>query len=330
MRYYKLIGILIPLILGCQNSSTHQTGGAVFGTTYQIIYQGKSPENLHLKQELDSIFKMLNQSMSTYDPNSLISRFNRGKDSLLVDDHFAHVFELSESIWKLSEGAFDPTVGPLVNAYGFGNSEALSDLNPARLDSLKEFIGFQKVRLLPSGWLLKQHPSVALDFNAIAKGYAVDVVADWFETQNIDNYLVEIGGEIRVRGLSPKSNKPWRVAIDDPQQEKYRAFIQTLDLGTGALATSGNYRKFRIDSITGAYYVHTIDPRSAQPVISTILSVSVTAPLCSVADAWATALMVLPLETGQQLIASDPNLEALWIVADGNQLHQIPSQYWDK
>lgn len=330
MRYYKLIGILIPLILGCQNSSTHQTGGSVFGTTYQITYQGKSPESLHLKQELDSIFKMLNQSMSTYDPNSLISRFNRGKDSLLVDDHFGHVFELSESIWKRSGGAFDPTVGPLVNAYGFGNSEALSDLNPELLDSLKEFVGFEKVGLLPSGWLLKQHPSVALDFNAIAKGYAVDVVADWFEAQDIDNYLVEIGGEIRARGLSPKSNKPWRVAIDDPQQEKYRAFIQTLDLGTGALATSGNYRKFRIDSITGAYYVHTIDPRSAQPAISTILSVSVTAPLCSVADAWATALMVLPLETGQQLIASDPNLEALWIVADGDQLHQIPSQYWDK
>lgn len=330
MKYYRLIGILIPLILSCQKSSTHQLGGPVFGTTYQITYQGSSPDQLQVEQALDAIYDSLNNSMSTYIPNSLISQFNRAQDSLQIDFHFQQVYQISQSVWKNSQGAFDPTVGPLVEAYGFGSKEGINNLSDAQIDSLKQLVGFEKLKLNSPGWLFKRAPNMALDFNAVAKGYAVDVVADWFEVQKVENYLIEIGGEIRARGRSPKSNKPWRIAIDDPKQEKYRAFIQTLDLGTGAMATSGNYRKFRIDSITGAYYVHTIDPKTAKPALSTILSVSVLAPRCSVADAWATALMVLPLEKGQQLIEEDSSLEALWIVAEGDQLLQIPSQGWNK
>jgi len=316
------------LFYSCESPEDHRWSGVVFGTTYQITYVGASPEELKLEEALDSIFLDLNNSMSTYLPESTISQFNSGKDSLWIDEHFRKVFRLADSVWQQSSGAFDPTVGTLVNAYGFGPNNTILQLSPKTLDSLKSFVGWDKVYLSPTGWLQKSHPQLYLDFNAIAKGYAVDVVADWLEAQEISDYLIEIGGEIRAKGKSPKTQKPWRVAIDDPKQKKYRAFIQTLSMTSGALATSGNYRKFRVDSVSGGYYVHTIDPRTARPAISQILSVSVQAPRCSVADAWATALMVLSLEEGQKRVEADANLEALWIIAEGDELQQVHSSGW--
>ena len=327
MKYYKGYIFCLGLLVACQQPQAHRVSGFVFGTTYQITYEGPAPEKMGVNPALDTIFEALNRSMSTYIPNSDISRFNQGNDSIQIDQYFQEVFEYSRRVWETTDGAFDPTVGPLVNAYGFGSEQPLRQVNKKTIDSLSSFVGLANV-VLRSGWLSKQHPSTALDFNAIAKGYAVDVVAQWFENHKVDNYLIEIGGEIRAKGDSPKSRKPWRVAIDDPKQKKYRAFIQTVEISSGALATSGNYRKFRIDSLTGNYYVHTIDPRTAAPAISNVLSVSVRSPLCSLADAWATALMVLPLNEGQGLVEEDPSLEALWIVAQEDELKQISSSGW--
>jgi thiamine biosynthesis lipoprotein len=174
--------------------------------------------------------------------------------------------------------------------------------------------GWNKTKLTPKKTIRKEHPQVYFDFNALAKGYVVDVIADLLRENGSTSFLVEIGGEIVAEGLSPKSQQPWKVAIDDPRQTQERSFIAVVPLTNQALATSGNYRKFKIDKITGKRLVHSINPKTGNPFPTEVLSASVTAPTCMEADAFATALMVMPLEESRALIERESNLEAYWIV----------------
>ena len=181
------------------------------------------------------------------------------------------------------------------------------------------FTGWEKTKLTERGTIQKEHPLLYLDFNALAKGYAVDVLANFLQSNQLDAYLVEIGGELVAKGKSPRTGNFWKIAIDDPQQGEARNFIRTLSLENQALATSGNYRKYAVDGETGLRIVHSINPKTGEAFPTEVLSASVLAPDCMTADAYATALMVMPLAESQKLINSKPELEAYWIVSDSLQ-----------
>jgi len=247
---------------------------------------------------------------------------------VIVDHHFRAVFEKATEVWKATGGYFDPTVGVLVNAYGFGPGKSISDLNPEEKDSLLLLIGWKKIQLSQDNNIKKESPHIYLDFNAIAKGYTVDIVGDFLLKSGSFDFMVEIGGEIVARGNNPKTGQAWKIGIDNPLQGGQRNFLQTLTLQDQAIASSGNYRKYRIDTITGERFVHSINPLNGSALKTNILSTSVKAPDCLTADAWATALMVMPFEKGKALIENDPQLEAIWSLAREEDLQLIKSRNW--
>jgi len=286
---------------------SHDYTGEALGTTYMVRYF--SENDLKFEIALDSILEEINSSMSTYITKSDISRINRGDTTVKVDDHFVEVFNASEKIFIKSNGFFDPTVGVLVNAYGFGPGKALKQIDSLKLDSLKNLVGFDKIRL-EDKVVRKQHPSMYLDFNAIAKGYTIDVIADYLEAKNVENYLIELGGELRARGKNLESDSAWIVGIDDPNQNEGDRKLQAkVKLTNAAMATSGNYRKYRQDTLTGQQYVHTINPKTAMAERSNLLSASVIAENCMLADGYATAFMALGLERSKAVLSKLENVE---------------------
>ncbi len=302
--------------------------GFALGTTYNIQYVANASVD-KVQTGIDSILNVINKSLSTYLPQSDISMINRGDTTVVVDYHFRAVFEKATEVWNATGGYFDPTVGALVNAYGFGPGKAINDLNPQQKDSLLKLTGWQKIKLNQDQTIKKESPNIYIDFNALAKGYAVDIIGDFLLKSGSLNFMVEIGGEIVAIGNSPKTNKPWKIAIDDPLQLEQRKFLQTISLKNEALASSGNYRKYRLDPVSGIRFVHSVNPLNGSAIKTNILSTSVKAPDCMTADAWATALMVMPLEKGKALIENDPQLEALWTVVDeGEKIKSVESQNW--
>ena len=311
--------VFLVLFFSCQQDDhfvTKRIEGYALGTTYSISFNAENLEETFVEHKVDSLFTVLNQSLSTYIPTSDISKINRGDSLLVVDDHFVTVYKQATEIWNTTEGFFDPTVGALVNAYGFGPGKKLNTLSTQQLDSILKFTGWDKTKLSINNTILKTHPKLYFDFNAIAKGYAVDVLANYLRHLKVTSFLVEIGGEIVAQGKNLKSNSFWKVAIDDPQQGEDRTFIQIITLENEALATSGNYRKFSINETTGEQWVHSINPKTGKAVPSNVLSVSVLAENCMKADAYATALMVMPLQQAKLLIEKQPSLEAYWILSD--------------
>lgn len=290
--------------------------GGALGTSYSITYL--SSESLNFQEEIDSVFQEVNQSMSTYWPESDISRINRGDSTIVVDEMFREVFNLSMEVHEKTQGYFDPTVGVLVNAWGFGPGSAM-ELDSAKVDSLLRYVGFNKVSLSDDGRIKKKDPAIYFDFNAIAKGYAIDRLALMLDEKGVEHYLVEVGGEIVAKGVNKIKNKPWVLGIDDPQMEEGRRLKVALQLKDRALASSGNYRKFRIDSITGEKFVHTIDPITGFTKNSRVLSASVIAPSCAEADAYATAFMAMDLEDSKKFLEQEKQLEAYLVYLDEAQ-----------
>ncbi len=305
---YLLLSVLLG-VLACKapKKELKRERGNALGTTYSILYFD-SQSATSIKPALDSIFKVVNHSLSTYLPDSDISRINRG-ETLAVDAMFQEVFKLSGEIHKASKGYFDPTVGSLVNAWGFGPKKAIKGMNPKKVDSIMQFVGWNKVSMNSKNEIEKQHPNVYLDFNAIAKGYCIDRIAAYLDQQEVSDYLIEVGGELVAKGIHQEKQKSWVVGIDDPNQKESRDLITLLSLKDQGMATSGNYRKFKVDSVTGQKYVHTIDPHTGFTKSSNVLSVSILAEDCATADAWATTFMAMPLEEAK-LILSAQKLDA--------------------
>ena len=321
--------IFCLVIFSCDNipkNAKHIQGFAI-GTTYNIQYIANHSADV-VQKGIDSILYVINKSLSTYLPQSDISEINRGDTTLVVDHHFRAVFKKATEVWKATGGYFDPTVGALVNAYGFGPAKAIKELSSQQKDSLLLLTGWQKLQLRDNNTIKKESSDIFIDFNALAKGYVVDLIGDYLYQMGSRNYMVEIGGEIVAKGNSPKTGQAWKIAIDDPRQGGRQNFLQTLTLQNKALASSGNYRKYRIDTITGERFVHSINPLNGSALKTNILSVSVKAPDCLTADAWATALMVMPIEKGKALIENNPQLEALWSVAGEENLQLIKSANW--
>ena len=287
--------------------------GGALGTSYSItiLY----PETINLESEIDSVFRVINNSMSTYLADSDISRINQGDSIIVVDKMFRDVFELSKEVYSNTNGYFDPTVGALVNAWGFGPGKQLT-LDSTKVDSILQFVGFDKVRLSKEGTVIKNDPRIYIDFNAIAKGYAIDRLAELLDQKDIENYLIEVGGEIIAKGENKLKQKSWIVGIDDPQVEEGRRLKLTLQLRDNAMASSGNYRKFRVDSTTGKKFVHTIDPKTGYTKNSDVLAVSVIAKNCAKADAYATAFMAMELSESIKYLRSHEELDAYIIYVD--------------
>ncbi len=323
--------LLILCFFACKNSNDkhknnvvskntfnlYKEKGRALGTSYNILYF--SPYKIEkLKLNLDSIFFDINNSMSTYISNSDISKINRGEVNVVVDKMFKEVFEISKNVYQATGGYFDPTVGQLVNAWGFGPKKLNIKMEPKIVDSLMQYVGFFKLEITPSNTLKKQNPNISLDFNAVAKGYCIDRVAEYFNLKKIDNYLIELGGEVIAKGKHLNKKSLWTVGIDNPNQKNERTLITTLGLNNRAMATSGNYRKFRIDSLTGKKYVHTINALTGYTQESTVLSVSVLAENCAMADAYATAFMAMPLNKTKIVVKNNTNLEVYIVYNNAN------------
>jgi thiamine biosynthesis lipoprotein apbE len=310
------IPFLLLLIIGTiyiikqqQDTPYQHDRGTVFGTTYSIIYQS----NDNLNKEIMAALNEVDQSMSTFNKGSVISKINRN-EQVQPDKMFADVFQLAEKISNETNGAFDVTVAPLVNAWGFGFKSGVRP-TPHAIDSIKQFIGYKKVSYV-DGRIKKKDPRLMLDFSAIAKGYGSDVVASLLKRKGIENFMVEIGGEIVTRGISEK-RLPWKVGVTKPSDDSLNVNqeLQTiLNVTNKAMATSGNYRKFYYKN--GKKYAHTIDPMTGYPVQHNILSSTVLASNCAEADAYATAFMVLGLEKAQKVLDQHPELMAYFIYSD--------------
>lgn len=315
MKYLLFFCFLI-LSFSCKNKETSspliQNTGEALGTTYNIQYDGD--QDYH--EDLIKVFDIVNQSMSTYLPSSDISKINVGDSTVIIDTHFETVYLLSKKIWTETNGYFDPTVGPLVNAYGFGPQGKLRGIDSTQVDSIKEFVGFEKLLLTDENIIKKQDPRTFIDFNAIAKGYTIDLLGKTLDSNNIQNYLIELGGELLAKGDNKKTGNDWIVGIDDPTQTEERTLIKKIKLKDAAMATSGNYRKTRIDPETGAHYVHTINPKTGWPKTSNVLSVSVLAKTCAEADAYATAFMAMELEETQSFLNEHSTIDAFVIYVD--------------
>jgi thiamine biosynthesis lipoprotein len=286
--------------------------GPTEGTSYHITYQ--SNDSINYQSEIDTLLRQFDLSLSTYEPASIISQINRDEPDVLLSDYFIRCFNASKEVFKASGGAFDITVAPVVNAWGFGFTEK-ADPDSMMIDSLLQYVGMDHIRI-ENDRIVKDFPGIMLDVNAIAQGYAADVVSEYFESKLISNYLVEIGGEVRAKGKNAHGNY-WRVGIDKPIDGIQLPGLQmeaVVSLKNRSLATSGNYRRYYIRD--GVKYSHTIDPSTGFPVQHNLLSATVVADECMIADGFATAFMVMGVDKSKSILKDREDLEAYLIYTD--------------
>jgi len=318
-KYVLIITVIVGLFQSCKQHKEvgvrNEYVGEALGTSYSII--SITSDEMDLQQDIDSVFTVINQSLSTYIPESDISRINKGDSTIVVDAMFKEVFELSKRIHKETNGFFDPTVGTLVNAWGFGPERRIS-MDSLKIDSLLNFVGFDKITMDENNHIVKTNPNIYLDFNAVAKGYAIDRLAIMLNTKGIENYLIEVGGELVAKGKNTIKDNSWVVGIDDPEKEMTRSIKILIHLNDRALASSGNYRKYRIDEATGKKYVHTVNPKTGYAQLTNSLAVTILADDCATADAYATSFMAMDLHEAFNVINENNRLEAYIIYLDEN------------
>ncbi len=305
-----LFTLLVFLVFSCEKTDFYKIEGETQGTTYHMIFEG---EQKNLKFSVDSILRDFDMSLSTYEPNSIISKINKG-NKVELDEYFKQMFYKAKEVTEKSDGAFDITVGPLINAYGFGYGKAKSVIDSSLIDSLLSYVGMDKVKI-EHNYLVKDNMNIKLSGNAIAQGQAVDVIAKYFDKINIQNYMIEIGGELKVKGL--KYGTKWRVGIDKPIEGNIIAgqeLQSILAITNLAMATSGNYRKYYLKD--GKKYSHSIDPKTGYPSCQNLLSATIIAEDCMSADAYATACMVSGLKKSIEMIEADPKLDAYFVYSD--------------
>ena len=317
MKY--LVFILTMVMVACQpsvNEKVYLIEGEAQGSTYHIKYIAERDENL--KPAIDSILEVIDLSMSTYRPDSAISKINQGDTTVVVDEHFRKVFQASQQIWQESEGLFDPTVGVLVNAWGFGKQKiSEADLpTDKNIDSLRKYVGFDKVALTEKNLIKKRYTEILFDFNAIAQGYTSDVVANYLSARGIKNYIVEIAGEMYLKGKNTVEDKSWTIGVENPLKPlDDRDLVATIQFTNQGLATSGNYRKVWTDS-NGHKYVHSINPLTGRATQSDVLSATVVAPSTMLADGYATMFMVMGLAKSKAFLEKHPDLAVLLVYSD--------------
>lgn len=322
-KYLILISILL-VTFSCNSKKSKQeiayiyNQGQAQGTYYAATYL--QPEGRDLQQQLDSFFKAFDNSLSTYNDSSIISRINRN-EAVEVDEHFIRMFHAAQKISAETNGAFDITVAPMVNAWGFGFK---NNINPTKelIDEMLQYVGFQKVNLIGKT-LVKDDPRIMLDASAIAQGLSADYIAKLFEKNGCENYMIDIGGEIVCKGKNPKG-EDWKIGIDKPIDDptNSNSELQTIiKITNKAITTSGNYRKFYIKD--GKKYAHTINPKTGYPVEHNLLSATVIADNCTDADAYSTAFMVIGKDSAYALCKRHKELECYLIYTDHTGAYQV-------
>jgi len=296
----------------------HNEGNAQ-GTYYSATYL--QPDGKNLQSSIDSLFNRFDLSLSSYNPNSIISKINQNNDSVTTDEYFETMFKVAQEVSEHSNGAFDITVGPLVNAWGFG----FETKDKSKLPDVKKLlplVGYHKVKLV-NHKIIKENPGIIIDANGIAQGYSADLVAKLFEKYGCKNYMIDIGGEIVCKGFNPKGKK-WNIGIDKPidDPENANGELQTIIyISNIAVTTSGNYRKFYYQN--GKKYAHTINPQTGYPVDHSLLSATVIAPNCIQADAYATAFMVLGVDSSMALCRQFKDMDCYLIYSDKDGKFQV-------
>ncbi len=312
-----LVLLVVLLFLSCKQEPKNMLlSGPVFGTSYHIQYY--SEKRVEFLDKIDSLFYVVNKSMSTYQTNSDISKINRN-ESNQIDNHFAKVFDASKKIYTQTEGFFDPTIGNLVNAWDFGPEGNIVNLDSLKIDSLMLAVGLNKVNR-EGNTIIKQNPNTFIDFNAIAKGYGVDVISEFLESQGIENYIVEIGGEIRTKGTNLEKKKDWKVGVEMPHFDGTQSIMKAISIKDEAMATSGTYRKFKVDK-EGNRYSHIIDTRTGYPSETNLLSISVIASNCMIADGYATAFKAMGLDGVKVFLKNHPEFKVFLIFE--NDKHEL-------
>ena len=318
LAFLALLIIGTILIIRHQHTMPYQNNtGMIFGTVYHITYQ--YDENL--EKEIRAELMKVDQSLSPFNESSIISQINRNESDVKTNEMFLSVVQLAQQISKETEGAFDITVAPLVNMWGFGFKK---EQTPSKetVDSILAITGYEKITIT-NGKVIKQDPRIMLDCSAIAKGYGCDVVAHFLKKRDIKNFMVEIGGEIVTSGMNSRK-EPWHIGVTKPTEDSLNIGneLQTvLNITDKAMATSGNYRNFYYKD--GKKYAHTIDPKTGYPVQHNILSATVLANNCATADAYATSFMVLGLEKAQKVLEHHPELMAYFIYTDENDEYAV-------
>ena len=307
-RFY----LLSLLLISCGTTPTNEVlvsnYGYTQGTTYNIRYM--SADAVDHQSDIDSILHAVDRSLSTYVEESVISKINKN-ESMQTDSLFRRVFETAMMIASETDGAFDPTIAPVVNFWGFGFEE-IPQKDENMLTDLMKTVGYEKLTIQDS-LVVKSDPNTQIDFNAIAQGFTVDLIGEHLQKLGVTNYMIEIGGELKCHGLNA-DGELWRIGIDKPsetiQQDRFQAIIEVPDK---AVASSGNYRKFKVDEEHGTKYAHTIHPKTGKPVQTNLLSVTIVSESCMLADAIATACMVMGVEKSIEFIKNKPELDALLI-----------------
>jgi len=317
---YKNIILLFLAVVLFQNCTSKKpiskyitNDGSIYSTYYHITYE--SPDGTDFQMEIDAELNQLDLSLSTFKTESILSKVNTNQP-VVLDDFFIDVFAKSLEISTLTNGAFDASVAPLVNVWGFGFRKK-ETMTPSLIDSIKTFVGYQKVRI-EEGKIVKDDERLMLDFSAIAKGYTVDVIGNLLGSKGCKNYMVEIGGEVLAHGVNKEGNV-WRIGINEPNDNEPASPVSLhaiISLKDKAVATSGNYRNFYVEN--GKKYAHTINPFTGFPVDHTLLSATVLADDCMTADAFATALMVLGVDDALKLAQTISSIEVYLIYADEN------------
>lgn len=314
-----LILLAASFLLSCSSPKAYvYNEGPVYGTYYHIVYESPGGKDFH--EEIKEKFKEYDLSFSTFNPNSTISKINTNQE-VVPDEWFLNCFNRAIEISVLTGGAFDITVAPLVNAWGFGFRHK-ENVTPELIDSLLKITGYQKVRY-ENGKIIKDDPAIMLDMSAIAKGYTCDLIGDFLKSKGCKNFMVEIGGEVVARGINSKG-RSWSIGISKPDESGLPAMQEiqaVVKLPDRALATSGNYRNFY--EVDGKKYAHTIDPSTGYPVQHNLLSATVLADDCMTADALATAFMVLGLEKSVELANSLPDIAVYFIYSDETGFNKV-------
>jgi thiamine biosynthesis lipoprotein len=314
--------LFLILMVSCKNERPQKSffQGQAFGTTFSI--QVYSINEIDFEKGIDSVLSKVNNSVSTYIPESDISKINSGNTTIIVDDIFIDNFNISAEVYEITGGFFDPTIGVLRNAYGFGDTNSIQEIDSLALDSMMKFVGFNKVKLTSENKIEKVYPEIYIDFNAVAKGYGIDLIGSYLDSKGVGNYLIELGGEILAKGKNVEKNKSWLVGIENVNLND-KSFSSIIALENIAMATSGNYRKFRIDSLTGKKYVHTLNPITGSAAKSDITSATVLAPTCALADAYATAFMALGLENSKAILKNIDKIDVYFTYNDQNNEEQV-------
>ncbi len=296
--------LVCPFITHAQNNQFITIEGEAQGTSYHITYLDSLQRDF--QYPIDSLLLEFDLSVSTYHPNSIISRVNRNDSTVVLDETFMYCFNRAKEIWTITNGAFDPTVYPLVNAWGFGPGKK-QHIEQHLIDSILTFVGFEKINVV-NGKVIKQDQRVGLDFNAFAQGYSVDVVTRFFKDHGITNCIVEIWGEVFAAG-KPNSKDQWIIGIEKPIENKTskNQLYTGLKVENKGVATSGDYRRFTIEN--GVKYAHHLDPKTGYPTKNTMLSATIVSPDCITSDATATALLVMGLKNAKKYLKKHPEIQ---------------------